>query len=50
MPTTTIEDNLFYSSIKLMPSFSEEKKDLTAKYTAKSMINLFLSLKNDFFS
>jgi hypothetical protein len=35
-----IEDNLFYSSIKLMPPFSEEtKKDLTAKYTAKSMIN-----------
>jgi uncharacterized protein (DUF885 family) len=36
MPTATIEDNLFYSSIKLMPStFSEEtKKDLTAKYTA----------------
>jgi uncharacterized protein (DUF885 family) len=36
MPTATIEDNLFYSSIKLMPStFSEEtKKGLTAKYTA----------------
>ena len=36
MPTPKIEDNLFYSSIKLMPaSFSEEtKKDLTAKYTA----------------
>ncbi len=36
MPTPKIEDNLFYSSIKLMPAtFSEEvKKDLTAKYTA----------------
>ena len=35
MPTPKIEDNLFYSSIKLMPdTFSEEtKKDLTAKYT-----------------
>ncbi|PKH67039.1 DUF885 domain-containing protein [Flavobacterium sp. ALD4] len=37
MPTANIENNLFYSSIKLMPStFSEEtKKDLTAKYTAE---------------
>lgn len=37
MPTSNIEDNLFYSSIKLMPAtFSEEvKKDLTAKYTAE---------------
>ena len=36
MPTPKIEDNLFYSSIKLMPAtFSDEvKKDLTAKYTA----------------
>jgi uncharacterized protein (DUF885 family) len=36
MPTAAIEDNLFYSSIKLIPStFSEEtKKELTAKYTA----------------
>lgn len=36
MPTPKIEDNLFYSSIKLMPStFSEDvKKDLTTKYTA----------------
>ena len=35
MPTAKIEDNLFYSSIKLMPtSFSDAvKKDLTAKYT-----------------
>ena len=35
MPTAKIEDNLFYSSIKLMPSsFSEDvKKDLTTKYT-----------------
>jgi len=35
MPTPNIEDNLFYSSIKLMPStFSDAvKKDLTAKYT-----------------
>jgi len=35
MPTPNIEDNLFYSSIKLMPTtFSEEvKKDLTEKYT-----------------
>jgi len=35
MPTPKIEDNLFYSSIKLMPdTFSDEvKKDLTAKYT-----------------
>jgi uncharacterized protein (DUF885 family) len=37
MPTANIEDNLFYSSIKLMPStFSEKTKaDLTAKYTAE---------------
>ena len=36
MATPSIEDNLFYSSIKLMPaSFPESiKKDLTAKYTA----------------
>lgn len=36
MPTPNIEDNLFYSSIKLMPtSFSDAvKKDLAAKYTA----------------
>jgi uncharacterized protein (DUF885 family) len=36
MPTSNIEDNLFYASIKLMPpTFSEEtKKDLIAKYTA----------------
>lgn len=36
MPTPNIEDNLFYSSIKLMPTtFSDEvKKDLTTKYTA----------------
>ena len=36
MATTNIEDNLYYSSIKLMPaSFSDEvKKDLTAKYTS----------------
>jgi uncharacterized protein (DUF885 family) len=35
MPTATIEDNLFYSSIKLMPStFLKKQKDLTAKYTA----------------
>ncbi|WP_281238685.1 DUF885 domain-containing protein [Flavobacterium praedii] len=35
MPTAKIEDNLFYSSIKLMPtSFSDAViKDLTAKYT-----------------
>jgi hypothetical protein len=26
---TAIEDNLFYSSIKLMPSTEETKKDLT---------------------
>jgi uncharacterized protein (DUF885 family) len=39
MPTPKVEDNLFYSSIKLMPdTFSDDvKKDLTAKYTA--MIN-----------
>ncbi len=39
MPTPKVEDNLFYSSLKLMPStFSDGvKKDLTAKYTA--MIN-----------
>ncbi|REG96211.1 DUF885 domain-containing protein [Flavobacterium aquicola] len=39
MPTPKIEDNLFYSSIKLMPAtFSDEvKKDLTAKYA--SVIN-----------
>jgi uncharacterized protein (DUF885 family) len=37
MATANIEDNLFYSSIKLMPAtFSDEvKKDLTAKYTAE---------------
>jgi uncharacterized protein (DUF885 family) len=36
MATPNIEDNLFYSAIKIMPAtFSEEtKKDLTAKYTA----------------
>lgn len=36
MPTPKIEDNLFYSSIKLMPTtFSDEtKRDLTAKYEA----------------
>jgi uncharacterized protein (DUF885 family) len=36
MPTTKIEDNLFYSSLKLMPTtFSDAvKKDLIAKYTA----------------
>jgi uncharacterized protein (DUF885 family) len=36
MATPNIEDNLYYSSIKLMPAnFSDEvKKDLTAKYTA----------------
>lgn len=36
MATPKIEDNLFYSAIKLMPdSFPESiKKDLTAKYTA----------------
>lgn len=35
IPTSKIEDNLYYSAIKLMPStFSNEvKKDLTAKYT-----------------
>jgi uncharacterized protein (DUF885 family) len=37
MATPNIKDNLFYSSIKLMPAtFSDEvKKDLTAKYTAE---------------
>ena len=37
MPTANIEDNLFYSSIKLMPAtFSEKTKaDLKAKYTAE---------------
>jgi uncharacterized protein (DUF885 family) len=36
MATPNIEDNLFYSAIKLMPAtFSDAaKKDLTAKYTA----------------
>lgn len=36
MATPNIEDNLFYSSIKLMPAtFSDQvKKDITAKYTA----------------
>ena len=36
MATSKIEDNLFYSAIKLMPaSFSDAvKKDLTTKYTA----------------
>ncbi|WP_369765789.1 DUF885 family protein [Flavobacterium sp. WC2429] len=36
MATPNIEDNLFYSSIKIMPAtFSEEtQKDFTAKYTA----------------
>ena len=36
MATATIEDNLFYSAIKLMPaSFPESiKKDLTVKYSA----------------
>jgi uncharacterized protein (DUF885 family) len=37
MATSKVEDNLFYSAIKLMPAtFSEAvKKDLTAKYTAE---------------
>ena len=37
MATAKVEDNLFYSAIKLMPAtFSDAvKKDLTAKYTAK---------------
>lgn len=36
MPTPKIEDNLFYSAIKLMPNtfYEAVKKDLTAKYTA----------------
>jgi len=36
MPTAKIEDNLFYSSIKVMPSsFSDAvKKEITLKYTA----------------
>jgi uncharacterized protein (DUF885 family) len=34
MPTATIEDNLFYSSIKLMPSTFLKKQRRTAKYTA----------------
>jgi uncharacterized protein (DUF885 family) len=38
MATPNIEDNLFYSAIKIMPaSFLMQQKDLTAKYTA--MIN-----------
>jgi hypothetical protein len=38
MATPNIEDNLFYSAIKIMPASSDAtKKDLTAKYTA--MIN-----------
>lgn len=42
MPTPKIEDNLFYSSIKLMPAtFSDAvKKDLTAKYS--TIINVKL--------
>lgn len=37
MATTKVEDNLFYSAIKLMPAtFSDEiKKDLEAKYSAE---------------
>ena len=37
MATAKVEDNLFYSAIKLMPAtFSDAvKKDLTAKYTAE---------------
>jgi uncharacterized protein (DUF885 family) len=34
MPTATIEDNLFYSSIKLMPSTFSETKGFNWKYTA----------------
>jgi uncharacterized protein (DUF885 family) len=35
MATPKIEDNLFYSAIKLMPDSSRKvSKDLTAKYTA----------------
>jgi uncharacterized protein (DUF885 family) len=47
MPTPKIEDNLFYSSIKLMPNdFSEAlKKDLTAKYTAEIQEKLIPKFK-----
>jgi hypothetical protein len=39
MPTT-IEDNLFYSSIKLMPStFLKKQKGLTENILQQSMIN-----------
>jgi uncharacterized protein (DUF885 family) len=34
MPTATIEDNLFYSSIKLMPSTFLKKQEFNCKYTA----------------
>jgi hypothetical protein len=46
MPTATIEDNLFYSSIKLMLHFSEETKEgFNCKYTATINDKLFLSLR-----
>ena len=47
MPTPKIEDNLFYSSIKLMPNdFSEAlKKDLTVKYTAEIQEKLIPKFK-----
>jgi uncharacterized protein (DUF885 family) len=45
MPTATIEDNLFYSSIKLTPLFLKKQRNLTAKYTATINDKLFLSLR-----
>lgn len=51
MPTPNIEDNLFYSAIKIMPaSFSEAvKKDLTAKYSQRintKLIPQYLKMAN----
>jgi hypothetical protein len=46
MATPKIEDNLFYSAIKLMPDSSRKvSKDLTAKYTATINDKLIPSIK-----
>jgi hypothetical protein len=48
MPTATIEDNLFYSSIKLMPStFLKKQKEGLTEYTATINDKLIPQFKND---
>jgi uncharacterized protein (DUF885 family) len=48
MATPNIEDNLFYSAIKIMPAcfLMQQKKDLTAKYTAMINEKLIPQYKN----